>query len=346
MEKRKNPKEPFVAEKFPDRPWQKVAMDLFKSNKWYLIITDYYSRYFEIFSLKNLTEDSVIKKCKKLFSRLGIPETVRTDPGTQFSTKFYNFSKEYDFNHITNSPKYSQSNGAVEAAVKIAKSIISKCNDLNKGLLSYRSTPLENGFSLAELLFSRKIRSLVPMLPSSLGTFIKHDSVFKKETSKKKYQENHYNKRHRTRQLSKLLIGDKVWIVDMQIYAEVIKIAGIPNSYILRTERGSIVERNRWHLIYAPYKSDTTDNISQSNFQIIDDQAQTHNNYNGFNEHLNNENSTQSCISDESLISNGLGSENTNITHSINNKSPMINQRPQRARKPNSRIFNKDFVCP
>lgn len=67
-----------------------------------------------------------------------------SDCGTQFASEFRKFALEYDFKHITSSPKYSQSNGAAEAAVKVAKSIIKKCkDDVNLGLLAYRTTPLE-----------------------------------------------------------------------------------------------------------------------------------------------------------------------------------------------------------
>jgi hypothetical protein len=124
IEQRSNIKEPFVREAFPGRPWQKVGIDLFKLETWYLIIMDYYSRYFEILPLRTLTEQKIITKCKEAFARYGIPETVRCDCGTQFASEFRRFAIEYDFEHVTSSPKYSQSNGAVEAAVKIAKNIL------------------------------------------------------------------------------------------------------------------------------------------------------------------------------------------------------------------------------
>ncbi|KAJ8946511.1 hypothetical protein NQ318_004646 [Aromia moschata] len=37
VEHRENPKEKFLKDNFPERPWQKVAIDLFKTDKWYLI---------------------------------------------------------------------------------------------------------------------------------------------------------------------------------------------------------------------------------------------------------------------------------------------------------------------
>ena len=202
-----------------------------------------------------MTEKTVIGKCKKLFARWGIPEIVRTDPGTQFFSQFNQFAKEYDFKHVQNSPKYSQSNGAVEAAVKTAKNILKKCDYVNVGLLSYRSTPLENGFSPDELMTNRKIRSLVPTISKNLGTFKNHKLIAEKEINRKTVQEKNYNKRHRVKKLSELNIGEKVWVFDMQTYAEVTEKCDIPNSYIIKTEKGSIIQRNRWHLIPAPYKN-------------------------------------------------------------------------------------------
>lgn len=244
-----------MKENFPERPWQKVAIDLFKcQGKWYVIITDYYSRFFEILSLKTLDEKTVIKKCKKVFARFGIPQIVRTDPGTQFSTEFGQFARDYEFTHITSSPKYSQSNDEAEAGVKVAKSVLKKCKDINRGLLSYRSTPLVNGYSPAELMFSRKIRSLVPMLPTKLGTFVNHKQFSKLEKREKNKQERNYNRRHRVKKLSDLTVGDKVWVIDKRVYAEVVKIDKNPKSYMVKAENGSTIRRNRWYLIHAPYK--------------------------------------------------------------------------------------------
>lgn len=217
-------------------------------------MTDYYSRFFEICQLKNMTELEIISHCKHLFARYGIPEVVRANNGTQFSSEFDKFSKDYDFKLITSSPKYSQSNEAVEAAVRTAKNLIKKCDDINRGLLAYRTTPLKNGFSPAEMMFSRKIRSHVPILPKSLGTFKDHDQVAVKEEIRKGKQEASYNKRHRSRKLFTLQVGDKVWIIDMRRYGEILKIHASPTSYIIKTATGSIIRRNRWHLVPAPYR--------------------------------------------------------------------------------------------
>jgi len=139
------------------------------------------SRCFKICALKSITEIEIIEHCKNLFARFGISKVVRSDCGTQFSTEFKKFANKYEFRYVTSSPKFSQSNDAAEAAVKTAKSIIKKCRDIYLGLLAYRTSPLENGFSLAELMFSCKIRSRVPILPQKLDSFREHKRVHRKK---------------------------------------------------------------------------------------------------------------------------------------------------------------------
>ncbi|KAJ8889063.1 hypothetical protein PR048_008557 [Dryococelus australis] len=95
---------------------------------------------------------------KNIFARHGIPQVVRTGGGTQFtSSEFREFVKEYVFSHRTSSPQFPQSNGEAEKVVEIAKCILSKSEDPNLGLLSYRCTPLESDLSPGELLFGRKL---------------------------------------------------------------------------------------------------------------------------------------------------------------------------------------------
>lgn len=78
-----NPKEPMIAHKLPDRSWQNVATDLFElDNEQYLIVVDYYSRYFELEGMPTTASAAVINKIKSIFSRHGIPEKVVSVPTT------------------------------------------------------------------------------------------------------------------------------------------------------------------------------------------------------------------------------------------------------------------------
>ena len=63
-----NPREPMLSHKIPKCPWQIVATNLFLWNDVnYIVVVDYYSRYWEIASLCSTTSTAVIEKLKQIF---------------------------------------------------------------------------------------------------------------------------------------------------------------------------------------------------------------------------------------------------------------------------------------
>ena len=71
----KQQKETLISHDVPDRPWAKVGVDLFTFNQTnYLIIVDYFSRFWEIDPLENTTASHIIRKMKMQFARHGIPD--------------------------------------------------------------------------------------------------------------------------------------------------------------------------------------------------------------------------------------------------------------------------------
>ena len=183
--------EPLIPSEMPDRPWQKVGSDLFElKNGKYLLVVDYYSRYIEIVKLSSTTSTNIITHLKAIFARHGIPQVFVSDNGPQYSADvFESFAKEYGFKHLTSSPKYPQANGAAERAVKTVKQLLKKNTDPYLALLSYRDTPLENGYSPAELLMGRKLRTNLPIEPSQLKPKLL-DQEKVKEKEKKIKEEN------------------------------------------------------------------------------------------------------------------------------------------------------------
>ena len=167
---RPTPKDPLMPDSFPSRPWERIATDLFELNgKVYLIVTDYYSRWFEIKELRNETFQVVIQALKELFAIHGIPDLIISDNEPQYSAdSFREFATKYGFVHTTSSPRYPQANGEVERAVRTAKSLLRKNDDIHSALLTYRSTPLQNGLSPSELLMGRRLRTQLPIHPNKL----------------------------------------------------------------------------------------------------------------------------------------------------------------------------------
>ena len=139
--------EPLIPTPLPGRPWQKVGTDLFEWKKNdYLLVVDYYSKFIEVAKLSSTTATHVISHLKSIFARHGIPATVMSDNGPQYSaTAFQTFAKEYEFEHVTSSPKYPQANGMAERAVKQERRSVSsndglQIHTIGKWLQSVRVT--------------------------------------------------------------------------------------------------------------------------------------------------------------------------------------------------------------
>lgn len=249
--------EPLMPSDFPDRPWQKVAMDMFHcGGKNYLLVTDYYSRYPEIALLPSMTAQEVIKHVKSIFARHGTPETVFSDNGPQFKkldgSAFRQFAEEWGFEHVTSSPRFPQSNGFVEAAVRIIKKSLQKTGDSYVALQAYRATPLANGFSPAELLMGRRLRTSVPAVSSSLDPAVVDNTALRAwELRRAAQQKRNHDRRHGARILRDLEPGETVWIKNQNKTGTVLSSAGSPRSYIVETDTDQL-RRNRIHLAPVP----------------------------------------------------------------------------------------------
>ena len=121
-------KEPLMTHEIPERLWSRVTMDIFSlEGEDHLITVDFYSDFWEVDKLSDMTSKTVIDHSKVHFSRYGVPDVVVTNNGGQFnSDEFRRFARVWEFNHVTTSPYHSQSNGKVESAVKIAKKVMKK----------------------------------------------------------------------------------------------------------------------------------------------------------------------------------------------------------------------------
>ena len=100
-------KEPLKSHELPERPWQKIAVDLFELDKQeYVVMVDYYSKFFELSYLPNSKSKTVINHIKPQFAGYGIPKITVSDNGPEFSShEFAEFAEQYGFKHVTSSPR-------------------------------------------------------------------------------------------------------------------------------------------------------------------------------------------------------------------------------------------------
>lgn len=274
----KQHREPIITPEIPQWPFQLVASDLFsyKENE-YLIVVDYYSSYFEITNLRKATTSrAVIEALKNIFARFGVPEKVISDNGPQFDSQEYKlFAEQWNFKISTSSPHHPSGNGKAENAVKIAKRMVKKAidsgEDLTEALLAYRSSPLENGRTPAELIFGREIKSFVPTRSFKLKPKDSEEVVEKKIVQKKKINRI---VDERSRKLELLKAGDMVRIRDpvssiWQKTGTVLKQVQ-DRSYNIKTDDGGLYRRNRRDIRLAE-----TENLTDLQMRGTEDNSGT-----------------------------------------------------------------------
>ena len=135
----KKRREPLINTPLPLYPWQSVGTDLFElQGKSYVIVVDYFSRYPEVLELRSTTLAAVVSALQLIFSRHGIPKTLRNDNEPQYSSaEFTRFASTYGFRHDTSSPHFPESNGQAERAVQTVKNLLKQSKDPYLALLSY-----------------------------------------------------------------------------------------------------------------------------------------------------------------------------------------------------------------
>ena len=261
--RKEQPKEPLISQPVPDRPWSRVAVDLFTlEKKDYVIMVDDYSNYFEFNVLNQTTSAAIITSLKSQFARHGIPDEVRSDNGPQFSSSdFENFAREWEFTHTTSSPHYAQSNGKVENSVKTAKQILKKAQADKKdpylALLAWRNTPTEGlNSSPVQRLMGRRTRTRLPTSTKLLNPKLPSRVKQQVETKRRK-QARYYNRG--SKQLPELQPGDVVRIRPDPNSTHKTWRKGVchekvaPRSYEVMSD-GKMYRRNRRHLAASTEK--------------------------------------------------------------------------------------------
>ena len=106
-----------------NQPFKRVAIDLVgplapttnKGHRCILTLVDYATRYPEAVALKNIDTETIAEALLDMFSRVGVPEEVLSDLGTQFTSDcMKEVSRLLSIRRLTTSPCHLACNGLKE----------------------------------------------------------------------------------------------------------------------------------------------------------------------------------------------------------------------------------------
>ena len=177
------PKVPLQGMPLVDMPFKRVAIDLIgeikpasdAGHRYILTLVDYATRYPEAVPLKRIDTETVAEALVDMFSRLGVPEEILSDLGTQFvSDCMKEVARLLSVRQLTTTPYHPMCNGLVEKYNGTLKAMMKKlCSDqprqwhryINPLLFAYREVAQEStGFSPFELLYGRTVRGPMHIL--------------------------------------------------------------------------------------------------------------------------------------------------------------------------------------
>ncbi len=166
-----------------DTPFKRVAVDIVgpifpatdRKNRYILTLVDYATRYPEAVPLPGIEAERVAEALVDMFSRLGIPEEMLTDRGSQFtSAVMEEVSRLLSLRQLTTTPYHPQCNGLVERFNGTLKQMLRRMASerpkdwdkyINALLFAYREVPQESlAFSPFELLYGRTVRGPMSIL--------------------------------------------------------------------------------------------------------------------------------------------------------------------------------------
>ena len=166
-----------------DTPFKRVAVDIVgpieprsdKKSRYILTMIDYATRYPEAVALPSIETERVAEALVEMFSRVGIPDEMLTDCGSQFTADVMKeVSRLLSLQQLTTTPYHPMCNGLVERFHATLKQMLRRmCAERPKDwdkylpslLFAVREVPQESlGFCPFELLYGRNVRGPMAIL--------------------------------------------------------------------------------------------------------------------------------------------------------------------------------------
>ncbi|XP_058042578.1 uncharacterized protein K02A2.6-like [Ahaetulla prasina] len=221
----------------PQGPWSRIHIDFAGPfhGQTFLVVVDAYSKWLEIILMRSMTAEAVISVLRHLFVTHGLPDTLVSDNGPQFTaTQFEGYLAEEGIRHVLSAPFHPATNGLAERFVRSAKEALSRIRPgdwqtkIDTFLAVQHRTPcVTTGRSPAELLMGRKLRCPLDRLNPN-------------------YTPDGYKGAHgKTRGMA---VGDLVWAHNYSegptwLAGKILEITG-PKSYLVEIEDGRVWKRH------------------------------------------------------------------------------------------------------
>ena len=246
---------------WPGQPWSRVHIDYAGPYKghMYLVVIDAHSKWMDVHIMHTTTSASTIVKLREIFATHGLPETVVSDNGPNFtSTEFENFLAKNGIKHTKVPPYHPASNGQAERAVRAFKEGVEKMEEgnmhkkLSRFLLKYRTTPHSTtGIPPAELLMKRRLRTKLDLMLPNTASLVRRKQENQKEVHD--YQAKDRNFEARDPVFIKDFSSPKSWKEGTVVHT-----TG-PVSALVELQDGRVVRRHQDHLrrIQNPTKPET-----------------------------------------------------------------------------------------
>ncbi|XP_058041724.1 uncharacterized protein K02A2.6-like [Ahaetulla prasina] len=217
----------------PQGPWSRIHIDFAGPfhGQTFLIVVDAYSKWLEIILMRSTTAEAVISVLRHLFVTHGLPDTLVSDNGPQFTaTQFEGYLAEEGIRHVLSASFHPATNRLAERFVWSAKEALSRIRPgdwqtkIDTFLAVQHRTPcVTTGRSPAELLMGRKLRCPLDRLNPT-------------------YTPDGYKGAHgKTREMT---VGDPVWAHNYSegptwLKGTILGITG-PKSYLVDMEDGRV----------------------------------------------------------------------------------------------------------
>lgn len=169
---------------WPTKPWQRIHVDFAGPfmNRMFFVLVDAHSKWPEVWEMSSTTTTATIQKLREAFSRYGLPETLVSDNGSQFtSTEFKEFVSANGIRHVLTAPYHPSTNGIAERFVQSLKQGLKKSAvqpfhlRLYNFLLTYRNTPHATTKECpASLMMGRRLRSRLDLVRPSMSSEVQH----------------------------------------------------------------------------------------------------------------------------------------------------------------------------